>query len=170
MAAASLSLVSCLVTDSIEFEDALNHPPEIIESKPTTAVINVCKEQEPQPGFVKYFEVTVWDPDIEQLEEIPIQAKIFVYNYQNKPEQNAFCSIVDKQQDTEEYPEGALIFFSCEIDLGPKVINGIADDTLVPVIVQVSDSGFTSSDTIREGGRTAEQVWVLHVKADYCDS
>ena len=47
----------CIVTDRIEFSDAVNHPPEVIQVEPLNDSIGlVCPE-------LQEFTVDLWDPD-----------------------------------------------------------------------------------------------------------
>ena len=47
----------CIVTDTIQFDDAVNHPPEVLLVEPLNEYIaTVCQE-------TQQFTITVWDPD-----------------------------------------------------------------------------------------------------------
>ncbi len=161
LAALALALGGCIVTDEIDFRDAVNHPPELIDVEPSNAYIDtVCPE-------LQTFTVEVWDAD--EDDAAFYGAQIYVrwtpgdtgsWNDQRPCNQPTEVAALE---DGAEKQEGVRMRITCELPLEYYSI-----DTAEPyllVMVRVSDRGFFQG-SVDEGARKVEVLWALELLPD----
>ncbi|MDD5308225.1 MAG: hypothetical protein PHU25_12960 [Deltaproteobacteria bacterium] len=146
----------CVVTDTIEFEQGVNHPPEVVSLDPVNDhVITVCPDTQD-------FSLTVWDAD--EADVTTYEAKIFLSLDAYVP---GNWNVKDDCVVTELAPSGAQedatggvsLNVACQLALD---IYTIPPGALLFVMIQVSDLGY-SHKVVKEDARTADVVWVLEV-------
>lgn len=153
----------CIVTDTIGFEDAVNHPPEVLLVEPLNDYIStVCQE-------TQQFTITVWDPD--EKDAASYGAKISLWlNPTATGSEDVIkdCDIsrvaTTTGEATTEYETGVQMFVDCKLPLGLYTL-GVGEDLLL-VRVRVSDRGYSPSNKVSEGARVAEVIWVLELLPD----
>jgi hypothetical protein len=162
---AVLSLLAaggCIVTDRIEFTDAVNHPPEVIDVEPPNDSIGlVCPE-------LQEFTVDLWDPDAGDLAYYGalIHAAWAAgtsedWNYIGQCDPPT--EITDPTDGAAGYGTGVFLRITCELPLDLFSIS--QSDPRLLVLVRVSDLGFFQGQ-VRDGARTAEVVWALDLLPD----
>jgi hypothetical protein len=153
----------CIVTDTIGFEDEVNHPPEVLLVEPLNEYIStVCQE-------TQQFTLTVWDPD--EADAASYAAKIYLRL--NPTVTGGWdvikdCDISKVATATGEvvatYESGIQMSVNCQLPLGLYTL-GEGEDLLL-VQVRVSDRGYSPSNEVSEGARVAEVNWVLELLPD----
>ena len=151
---------ACIVTDDIQFEDAVNHPPEVIDVTPANDQITpVCPE-------TQELTVTVWEPDAEDAAFYG--AQIFARWTRGATggwEYDDSCDPPVELDDPGDgdHAGGARVRLTCELPL--EFINIDESDPTMLVLVRVADLGFFQGQ-VRDGARTAEVLWVLEVQPE----
>jgi hypothetical protein len=166
--AAALGLTAlggCLVTDTIEFEDEVNRALEIVSSSPLEQIIETCPDDE------LAFEVTVRDPDEPDPLDSSIEALLSINLDVNglEPPVELSCDPPRSplgSEDAEEPEHGGLANLRCAVDLSRL---NVPSEALLPVTVRVSDLGFTSAKTPRQGAHVVEREWVLSIEESSCE-
>jgi hypothetical protein len=162
-AAVALALLAggCIVTDRIEFTDAVNHPPEVLEVQPANDTIGmVCPE-------LQEFTVDLWDPDADDLAYYGAQIHA-AWNQVNPGSWNYVgeCAPpldVGGLGAGSGYETGVLLRITCALQLDQFSIS--QTDPRLLVLVRISDLGFYQGQ-VRDGARTAEVVWALDLLPD----
>jgi hypothetical protein len=164
---------SCIVTDTIEFEDAVNHPPEVLWWDPPEHLFWVCLDSS-QQEIEETFTVKVWEPDEENLGESQLDARLILYPNPKTDVDPVYESCANPlptelASESAQMETGMVLKIGCHVKIPMYYF---LDYPLLPVKVQVSDLGFTSQgftepDGFVSGARTAEVTWVL--KAEECD-
>jgi hypothetical protein len=163
-AAAVLALVAsgtgCIVTDTIEFEQKVNHPPQVVSLDPANDhVITVCPD-------TQNFSLTLWDAD--EADVTTYEAKVFLSldayqpgNWENVVRDCDVAQFAPSNADGETV-SGVSLNVACQLPLDIYAIPG--EGSLLFVMVQVSDLGYGyGRNVVQEGARTAEVVWVLEI-------
>lgn len=158
-----VSALGCLVTDTIEFEDAINHPIEILDIFPGETILTVCDNQSVT------FWVVLWDPDVEISKESAASAHLSMVadtkeqlrkvpsSYRCKPPSSpVVIPTRGKNKD-----KGALVYLSCSAEL-----TQFNAGTLVEVTMTVSDLGFVSSTEpdVPRDANVANMRWTLKIE------
>ncbi len=148
----SLVTQGCVVTDKIEFHDAVNTPMSIVDYKPS-------KNQVQSVGLNGeiVFSATVWDPDVDDLEDPSLQGKLVVHSdWLDSPASRCQApSYVDLE--TEE------VHF--RIDCSQQFpADRRALDTMFVVEMIISDLGFDRSGNPREGAEISTVNWFVRVE------
>lgn len=149
-------LAGCLVTDTIEFEDAINGPLEVVSASPAESLLRVCRDER------RTFAVTVWDPDEDDAEQPALRARLTV-DIDEDVSVAGECKVptVGAPPAGQGDPEmGAFLDVACTVNLG---ILSVSDGDLLTARIELSDIGFGSADTIKEGAHGAVVTWVLEV-------
>jgi len=153
----------CIVTDTIGFEDEVNHPPEVLLVDPLNEYIaTVCQ-------VTQQFILTVWDPD--EKDAASYGAKIYLRL--NPTATGGWdvikdCDVSNLASGTGEtaaaQESGIQMSVNCQLPLGLYTL-GEGEDLLL-VQVRVSDRGYSPSNEVSEGARVAEVNWVLELLPD----
>jgi hypothetical protein len=153
LAALCATGAGCIVTDTIEFQQGVNHPPEVVGLDPANDhVITVCPDTES-------FSLTIWDPDAADV--ATYDAKVFLSLDAYVPghwDVKNDCEITELAS-ADEAAGGISLNVACQLDL---FYTNLGAGALLFVMIQVSDLGY-SHTLVREGARTAEVVWVLEI-------
>jgi hypothetical protein len=147
----------CIVTDRIEFADAVNHPPEVIDVEPPNESIGlVCPE-------LQEFTVDLWDPDEGDLAYYG--AQIYATWSSGTPGSWNYVGQCDPPMEINGfadslagYETGVLLRITCELPL--NYFNISQSDPRLLVLVRISDLGFFQGQ-VRDGARTAEVFWAI---------
>jgi hypothetical protein len=170
-AALSLVQTACIVTDTIEFEDKINHPPQVLSYLPTNNLVFLdCFDSSEQQSLQVQLSVKIWEPDAE--DESQLSAVAIVY-----PGHNPVLTSENEQPDIERCEKPfELASESVEQESG-VVLNIVCKRTiptyyfreypLLQVKVKISDFGFSNDDLVNAGARTAEVSWII--EAEECD-
>ena len=146
----------CVVTDKIEFKDAVNHSISVARNLP--------EETAAQDAIVR-FSVYVQDEDVTDPEQNPIEGHLEIKaDYWTDP---VFKSCEDPslvEPDDDDTDDELSPVFLIECDLNLETV-GVTEDSLIAVRLVVSDLGFYQNE-IREGAATAETVWTLRILQD----
>jgi hypothetical protein len=146
---------SCVVTDTIEFEDEINHPFEIHSTTPPEGIVPVCNGENQRE-----FKVRVWDMDEQDINNTTM--KVFLtLDYTPTDTTMGVCGQPQLYHEQTENM-GLVLEFTCSINLLV-----ITKAQLYTVKIQISDKGFTQADKPKENAHTAEVTWVLEVEE--CD-
>jgi flagellin-like protein len=149
----------CVVTDKIEFEDAVNHSISIERNLPEESIVTVGR------GANQEFSALVWDMDVIDPERNPIEGHLEIRaEYWTE---SAFKScdepgLSDASVGDTEAGETPIFLIKCTVDIGDFEV---IEDSLIELRLIVSDLGFYQNEA-REGATTAETVWVLRVRQD----
>jgi hypothetical protein len=156
----ALLAAACIVTDKIEFEDLVNHPPEVTWFEPTNE-----QQSSTFNNATLYFTLYIWDPDDRDL--ATYAAKLFMWIGGGAAEDAIPTDCLVKPLATtdqlEGYETGVQLQVDCSIDLIPY--QQALVDQLLLFKVQVSDLGYAQSE-LPKGARTAEVLWVYEVLQD----
>lgn len=156
----SASLGGCLVTDEVEFEDDVNHPPQMLSVSPSNSYFHWTTDG------TTTVSARVWDPDEEDLDTL----KAAIYFVENPYSSSATfkgvastteCSITSLEPSDEELDDGitgTVLNVSCDIEMGDVFNN--SDVALIKMVV--SDLGFRTW-TVEKGARTVEAQWVYQL-------
>jgi len=144
---------SCVVTDTIEFEDAVNHPPEVQSFEPANdRVITVCPAEQS-------FRVDAWDPD--PADATTAEARVYL---RLNPEVAGEWDVVRECEVTPREAEpaegGVVLGVTCNLDLG--LYGAVQPGARLLVRVELADRGYAQS-LPRNDSRTAELLWALEV-------
>ncbi len=167
-----LAASSCVVTDRIEFQEKVNHPPEVKKIEPVGEnVVYICNQDSISPyPYVQEFKFEIWDADATDAEEL--YAKIMLM--EDPPSSNATWSSIKlcPKPSTQSalVPEevdqtGVRLHGNCDIKIN-KTLQG----RVMLVKVVVSDRGFIPDGLeVAEEARVAELIWTVEVGADICN-
>ena len=157
-----LSEAGCVVTDKIEFDDAVNQPISIERDTPVDPIVSVSTSDN------RNFTVTVWDWDVDDPDpaQNSIEGKVEIRaDYWSTSVLRECNSLVLSSEETDtDVVDTSLPRFTivCPVDL--KQFDAL-EESLVEVRIVVSDLGFFG-DTPRPNAQTAEMLWVLRVQED----
>ncbi len=155
----ALFQTSCIVTESIEFTDKVNHPPKIVNYLPANTIISVCRTDE------KSFTITVWDPDTKTSDSFQMGARLLVDSMYGKTLVDETCQpplqLLSSNSEQQEFTTGTLVEIKCTVNFSKY---NLQEDDLLPARVTVSDLGFTAGGKAREAAHTVDQNWVIQVE------
>ena len=146
----------CIVTDKIEFEDWVNHQIAIERDKPNTPTVTRDKDES------VLFSVLVTDPDVVDLDDNPIAARLEVQVDNWSDVRTSNCDppdlVVPSDATAEDPPSFSISCYVTPAD------TGMGEHNLLYVRVVVSDLGFAPNggDPVA-GATTAEMLWFLAV-------
>lgn len=153
--------LGCLVTDQIDFEDAINLPLEVVESFPEERILTVCDNQK------LVFWAVLWDPDIDDPSESASSAHLSLVadtsisadGTCNPPSTPIIYSERGQEKET-----GTLFYLSCTARL-----TEFNKDSLVEAKMTISDRGFLSrsigNDPVpRQEANVTILSWTLKVE------
>lgn len=151
----------CIVTDKIEFEDAVNHPIRIWRRLPEDTILASPR------NTVITFSATVSDEDVSVVDpsDNPIAGllEIQVDDWNETILTDDGCSSPTLQDPTDTAADGPPLYaIGCSLALNS--INAGADN-LIQVRLIVSDLGFTKNQP-NPGADTAEVLWIVRVTED----
>jgi hypothetical protein len=146
---------ACVVTDKIEFKDAVNVPVEVkSHSPPNDETLSVSLRHEFE------FSVTVWDPDVDDLENPDMRGKLVINSEFVAGQLSKRCPGPSYQEsDSEEH----LFKIDCPYNLPPQD-SLMGRDLTVELIV--SDRGFDQNQDPREGARVTSVTWTIRVEEE----
>jgi hypothetical protein len=158
-----LALASgCIVTDKIEFDDAINHPPVVQRAAPQKATFTYTLNED---NINLNFAVYVQDEDVFDSEDNPIDAIIEVrLSGWEEPEPNPAGCAAPKLlygNDAPAADPGDPPFFKIDCGLDLNTIDA-ADGAVVEVRVIVSDLGFYRDQAVT-GANRAEVAWFVQI-------
>jgi hypothetical protein len=149
----------CAVTDTIEFEDAVNSPPMVISSTPRGLSLAVYADGD------QTFSVVIQDPDEDDANNTDVAARLFLNNayfnnraYPCNPPREP-PPLIGSPDDPSA---GALIYIACTLQSGN--LQDIPAGVQTEVTLEVSDLGYSAGNTVREGAHTVEVNWILEVE------
>jgi hypothetical protein len=156
----------CVVTDTIEFEDKVNYPMQVLFLSPANDEIElVCKEH-------RTFTLKVWDPDEEDV--ATYDSKIYLWPDPYKPigKIEAGNCVVSELSGAEEVDEthktGLQMTVTCDLDL--TYLGGVNEGDVMLTKIIVSDRRFIQQE-LPDDARTAEVFWALELLPDIsCDT
>lgn len=158
---------SCLVTDTIEFEDEINHPPVVVAYYPSQIILPVCHDDLKN----RVFWLTLWDPDEDAPSQSESRGRLSVDLDSNPDTRNIADGKCDLPREPPGYiggeadlPTGTYLHVRCSIDLSDRTV---PEDAILSVTMEISDLGYSSLNNPREGANTVERVWVFEV--EQCD-
>jgi hypothetical protein len=151
--------MGCVVTDTIEFEDAINYPPVIVASTPRT-IRSFCQ------GDDQNFFVIVEDVDEDDPYDTEMQGLLSLTNeidsiapYPCEDPRPPFVPVANSDEDTTQ------IQITCPISA--ELLAQIPYGVLTTVHLEVSDLGYVSGNTPREDAYVVWADWVIEV--EQCD-
>jgi hypothetical protein len=154
----SLLFTACVVTDSIEFEDAVNHPPVVVASTPR-GTVSVCR------GDDQSFFVVMEDIDEDDPYDTDMRGLISLINEIDSippyPCNDPRPPVVPIGDDSDE--DSTLIQITCPVSV--RLLDLIPYGVLTTVHLEVSDLGYVSGDTPQEGAYVVQTDWVLEVES-----
>lgn len=148
----SLATGGCVVTDKLEFHDAVNSPMSIVDYEPSpNQVLTVGLNGE------IVFSATVWDPDVRDLEAPPIEAKLVVHS--------DWLETPASRCDDPEYENLETEEVHFRIECSQRFpADRLALDTMFIVEMIISDLGFDRSENPREGAEVSTANWFVRVE------
>lgn len=158
LAALTPILTGCVVTDTIEFEAAVNHPFKIISVSPENDhIVTFCESDDEHE-----FRVTVWDPD--KRDETTIHGQVDLRDSATAGGKwytwfREEChAAVDSSSGDDQEP-GIRVELTCAFDYdfkpGERMLR-----------VHISDLGFVDSNPA-PNAHTAESMWTINVLPAY---
>lgn len=149
-------LFGCVVTDKIEFEEAVNQPFAILARDPEGNLVQGDK------GSVKTVSVTVWDPDFDEIGEVSLAGKLVVRSDLWTSPMVYYCPapVVPEADSETTESEGIAYLLSCPFNLPNEVPTG----SLLEFTLIISDLGFYRGGEPRAGAYTAEMNWVIQMR------
>jgi hypothetical protein len=155
-----LSLTGCIVTDTIEFDEATNHPPAVVESTPR-GIHSTC------PGNDASFFVIVEDVDEDDANDTDMQGMLSLINEIDSiapyPCDDPRPPLIPISSDPEDSDgDRTLIQITCPISA--ELLAQIPYEVLTSVHLEVSDLGYVSGNTPREDAYVVQVDWVLEVE------
>lgn len=143
----------CVVTDKIEFDEPMNHPFEILSQEPVDIYLSKNK------GERVDFAVTVWDPDVDEIKDIPLAGRLIATSAQwSTPLPRDSCPSGSSEGPDEN---GRTIYrVACRDSLPFEIQSG----TLIEYTLVVSDLGFDADDASKDGANVAEMTWVIEMQ------
>ena len=154
-------VTGCLVTDTIEFEDAINYPPETIEVFPKEHILTVCDNQ------TLIFWALIWDPDVEDPSESPAAANLSLIADTSQAASGS-CNPASRpiiySERGENKEGGTLVYLSCSTKL-----TEFNQNSLIEVTMTISDLGFISRANVgnpvpRPKANIITERWSLKVE------
>lgn len=156
----------CVVTDTIEFEDKVNYPMQVLLLSPSNDEIAlVCKEH-------RTFTLKVWDPD--EGDVATYDAKIYLWPDPYKPIgkiEGGNCGVAElagTEEVDETHETGLQMSVTCDLDL--TYLGGVNEGDGMLTKIIVSDRRFIQQE-LPDDARTAEVFWALELLPDIsCDT
>jgi hypothetical protein len=155
--------VDCVVTDTIEFEDATNHPPVIVAST-AREIHSYC------PGDDQSFFVIVEDMDEDDPYDTDMQGMLSLSNeidsiapYPCKDPRPPVVPVSSNIGDSDE--DRTLIQITCPVSA--ELLSQIPYGVLTTVHLEVSDLGYVSGNTPPADAYVVQVDWVIEV--EQCD-
>ncbi len=160
LALSGLLLTGCIVTDAIEFDDAVNHPPAVVAST-TRGLHSTC------PGSDMSFFVIVEDIDEDDPDDTEMQGMLSLTNeidsiapYPCDPPRPPFIPVGSGSSGSDE--DLPPIQITCPISA--ELLSQIPIGVLTSVHLEVSDLGYVSGNIPREDAYIVQVDWVLEVE------
>ena len=147
----------CVVTDKIDFEDAVNQPFAIFSYTPKDSFFSELDSVETIP-----FSATVWDPDVSDPLNPEMRALVtYRLDYQSSS-RTLFCQAPSRDTNHGYDVEGDVYTIECEIDLSSEVL---VDGNLIVVDMLISDLGFVQggNNAPRKGAYVHDLSWVINI-------
>lgn len=157
---------TCIVTDEVEFELAINHAVQIVSTLPSSETVQAVAS-----GGDKYaLSVIVRDPDVQGSPLPPLEAQIalslepFAPDFDNPANRNPSCEPPQLLEPLEDdHIAGSRYEIRCLVDFTDAAVTQtlhVGDWLLARVLV--SDQGFVSG-SVPENATTALARWSLYV-------
>ncbi|MCP4602214.1 MAG: hypothetical protein GY847_17140 [Proteobacteria bacterium] len=158
--------VNCIVTDTIDTEDEVNQPFEIIEVvRPITAIVPACRFSNIE------FVVNVWDPDVKDPNSSQMKAKLYLASIPSSPEDDfdkgfqkvpnpCITNPTPVEIDNERYQTGAITTITCDVELED---HNVYEGGWYPIKLRMSDMGYITESEVPDNARVAEVTWILMV-------
>lgn len=141
----------CVVTDKIEFEEPMNNPPIVLSRDPAENVFDWGNVDE------HTFSVVVWDPDVEEIQDVPLQGKLIV----NSDKTGIVIKRTCLRGSPEPDEDGKISF---PVSCTHAGINTVPSGSLVEYTVVISDLGFIGAELEpRSGANVVEETWVVRM-------
>jgi hypothetical protein len=151
-----VSATGCVVTDKIEFEEPFNYPFSIIDRYPEEPLIPGDRDT------TLRFDVTVWDPDFEEVEDVPLWGWLVVQS-----EQGTFGKGCPSRVTTVEEREALDdTRITHRVECVSPLLSTFDAGTIVEVTLVVSDLGFNRNNEPRSGANVAEVVWLVEMQGE----
>ena len=142
----------CVVTDKIEFDEPVNHPFEVLSREPEEIYFSRGE------GESVDFAVTVWDPDVDEVKNIPLAGRLTATSTKwSTPLPRGNCP----SQSVGPDENGRIVYrVACRDNLPLSIQSG----TLIEYMLVVSDLGFYADDEPKDGASVAEVTWVVEIQ------
>lgn len=144
----------CLVTDTIEFEDARNGPMQLVDFDPEATFIS-SKESASNEGFI----VTVWDSDDQTTADQRVAAQIISFADVYENQSTGSCSLEEYSLNEDE-GYGFNYEFKCN-----RAGDAYPVGTKITVTVRVSDRGFEKDPDdplkTKPGAHYVDVTWIV---------
>jgi len=145
--------------DKIDFDDEINHPPQVVELDPPNDAMVIVKN-----ASNNSFRVTIWEPDIENATSY--EAVIWwwenMYNNSTWINNQGTCKVSEASGEKDSLEQfkgtGILLYVDCNLDLSP--FPEPVDDQLTIAKISISDHAI-KGNTLREGAGSIEVSWIL---------
>ncbi|MCU0664051.1 MAG: hypothetical protein MUC50_17200 [Myxococcota bacterium] len=160
-----LASSSCIVTDKIEFERAINQPVQIAATLPRADSVLAVSI-----GAQYTLSIQVRDPDVHAAPSPELEAQIaltldpYEPDFENPANRNPACAPPKVLLPSDEDEDvGSLYQIDCDVDLAdPAVAQMLHVGDILLARVLVSDRGFVSGEAPDEA-TTAVANWLLRV-------
>jgi hypothetical protein len=149
-------LSGCVVTDKIEFEEAENQPFAILSRDPEGNIIPGDK------GSIKNLSVLIWDPDFEEIDDVPLAGKLLIESDRWSSSVTYYCPAPVVPEETIETADESKVIYllACPFNLPNEISTG----TLLEITLYVSDLGFYRNGEAKLGANVVEVNWVIRMQ------